>query len=551
MAADARPFVSAGMPPYQATEVAEQIGGTGNAVNFVRVGLPTPLASELARQITAGVGDAQSLIAVGASPGLAGVLETAIGTVVPDVPFALSQLPAGSTIDHDPAVGVTAAGSNVSAWAAVGGNGTLTATGSPQLDTASDGLPRVTFSGVDGGPYMTGDEAHFDRWADFLVVDRPNANQNAVATNKVFYQAPRASDGANTVAYMLRVTNDAEQDDIVFSGIGAGAGTAAGVFPKGSRRLLRFDRFQTSRLSVDGTSVGTVTNVLAGTSTQTILGGATSSTSARAAISFLRRMRVNTNALPGTDEQVWNLWVIEGFLAWAYNKVADLRSDHPFKGRPPLASDYTGNNKCIIGLGNSLVNGPMSQMATAYNAGTRGVTTENQGVSGEKPEQIYARFLAFTAAQKKKIFWAGDGWANPGDGSVNYNTAYFDIINDVQTTHGYGAGLGHIVATGRWIGFIDGQTEIGSPLRTTIDAYNATVAAAYPNYYWDAWGYMVNLGRPGGPYEDAVAYAKGWIPSVLRQGYPTPDSLHLNSTGQLLLAQGMVSQFIEPKGWDR
>lgn len=464
-----------------------------------------------------------------------------------DPPFELSQLPAGSTLDNDPAVGVTADGAaSVTSWAAAIGTATFTPTGTPKADASPiDGLPRVTFSGVDNGPYMTSNEAHFERWADFLVVERSAANQNAVATNKNFYAAPRASNGANTTAWLLRTPNDAEQDDIVISGIGSGNVAVAGVFPKASRRLLRIDRFVTSRLSVDGASVATQTGSAAGSSTQTLIGGVTSSSSARAAISFLRRLRQNTDALPGKHEQIWNLLVIEGFLAWKYNRVAEMvaaNPSHPFAHRPPLASDYTGKNYCWQSWGNSLMNGTATELPAILGVAARGIVATNGGVGGESSNSIYARFVAgydtgagtstpgiLIADQRKKITVIGDLGENDGTAGVSQSTRLASLaamVAAVESAQGVSAGQARLIVWGRW----RGNGEAGTDGRiASNDAESDIIQAAYPNYFINVGKELAKLSLPGQPYADADAAARGVIGLALRKG--GGDLLHLNTTG--------------------
>lgn len=122
------------------------------------------------------------------------------------------------------------------------------------------------------------------------------------------------------------------------------------------------------------------------------------------------------------------------------------------------------------------------------------------------------------------------------------------LVAGIEAAQGYyGAGLCHIVLAGEWIGFISGAggTAYGESGRIVIDAQNADIAAAYPNYYFDLFNALVALGAPTGPYPDAVAYAKGWIPDAIRTG----DTLHLTSAGYLEAAE-LIASFIRSKGWD-
>jgi hypothetical protein len=75
---DAAVFTAAGLPYPTATELARQIDGTANADYLVNVGVAAALAVELARQMTAGTGNVNFLMALGVNPLLATAIKTAI-----------------------------------------------------------------------------------------------------------------------------------------------------------------------------------------------------------------------------------------------------------------------------------------------------------------------------------------------------------------------------------------------------------------------------------------------------------------------------------------
>ncbi|WP_036289517.1 hypothetical protein [Methylosinus sp. PW1] len=466
-------------------------------------------------------------------------------------PFALSQLPVGSYLDYDSRINVTADGSNkVATWSDASGTWAFTASTTAEkptlaADSWATGIPVLSFNGVDGGNILRGDEPHIDAYQSFLVARRSSADQNAVATNKTLYRTGRAADNLRIMTYMQRATSDTTQDHIYVLGPGGGSSPASGDgFGKGVKAIIGVRADGAANLAYVNSIASTAAPTGAVTEAGTYIGGDDSATSVRAKFDLARYLRVNAAMLPGGGEQVANYWLIEGALAWEYGLQGSLRADHLYKSHAPRATDYSGNNRLWIGWGNSLTYGLGGKMANAaaYNAAARGLTCENQGVSGETSDQIYARFQAATAAQLAKVTYLGDVWKN---GGTDPDGQYEAMIVAVEAAHGMGAGNAHLVIVGDWIGFIAGSTEYSNPGRIAIDAKNAAIAAAHPNYYLDLFNLLVALGAPSGPYPDATAYAKGWVPDALRTG----DTLHLNATGYIEAAK-IVSAFIRAKTWD-
>lgn len=68
-----------GLPYPVAAELARQIDGTADAAALSRIGIPGPVAVELARQITAHSGDEAKLISSGIPPHIAKKLKSTIG----------------------------------------------------------------------------------------------------------------------------------------------------------------------------------------------------------------------------------------------------------------------------------------------------------------------------------------------------------------------------------------------------------------------------------------------------------------------------------------
>lgn len=68
-----------GLPYPVAVELARQIDGTPDAAKLSRCGLPGPVAIELARQMTAHSGDEAKLVSSGIPPHIAKKLKTTIG----------------------------------------------------------------------------------------------------------------------------------------------------------------------------------------------------------------------------------------------------------------------------------------------------------------------------------------------------------------------------------------------------------------------------------------------------------------------------------------
>lgn len=74
-------FISNGMNPEQASQLASQMNGSADAGALVRYGFSVPLANELAAQITATTGNISNLMALGVPGALAKKISDDIDTL--------------------------------------------------------------------------------------------------------------------------------------------------------------------------------------------------------------------------------------------------------------------------------------------------------------------------------------------------------------------------------------------------------------------------------------------------------------------------------------
>lgn len=500
-------------------------------------------------------------------------VRSAEATTTPNAvtPFSLSQFPPAAILDRDPAVGVTTSLGKVTSFAAKQGTSTLvptTANDQPTLitTTIAPAVPAIQFNGLTGGNRLAAtDETFAEKWWDVLVLERPNANQNAVASEKRIMSTVRAGDGFTANVTLRNVTQDAEQDDLVFTDYGGGTGVGIpGVFPKASRRMftIRSDYPQRYARSAIGES-GPASGGASATGTQTRFGGF-ASTGGEAAFSLLRHTRLDAAQLPGNYEQLYNAILAEGLYAWQYGLVDLLPSDHPFKLRAPRSTDYYPHSLALWIMGTSIAKGWGDAMFTVVPNNALGTKIFSGGVGNTNSANNLTRFLAGNdidtasssgasiAIQRQRIFCCGDMATNDGgdgipwDGAGGSKANIAAMVGPQETGQGVAAGGGRIIVTGFWYGNgNDGTGGLRSPFASAITK-NQELKALYPNYFLDVGAALAADAAPGGLSPDAAAYAANVIPAAYRAN--GTDQLHLNTAGYTRAARIIVA-FIQSKGW--
>lgn len=479
----------------------------------------------------------------------------------PDGPFALSMLPSGSVLDYDANEGITLDTGKVAQWDAVIGTGSFTPTiaTSPANYTASGGPADSAYLRgytTGDGSRMTSDEALVNHWADFLVIERQNVDQNAVASLKRILNTGRLSDGLAVHILLQRAVTDPSQDKIYVSQLGGNGPTERPGFGKNTGWHLfthLFDNLNTQYSGVDA-SLGTGLPPGGSTTTTTtsILGYASADRSAL--VNMARRLRLDLELIPGGGEQLANIWLIEGLLAWQYG--LSLPSGHKYKDRAPLASDYTGINHNIQMWGNSLGLGTAGQFSGVINANSRGMTWSHDCIGGITSTAIKGNFDANNdqpagtssglseAEVRSKVHVFGEMFQNDSGASISPATGQANIasmIADVESAQGVTAGNGRIVLWAKWQG--NGGSGDTVPLLAD-DSFNTYLATTYPNYFLDVGRELALMAAPDGAYPDAEAYARRAIPAALRAA----DIIHLNTTGYTEAA-ALVKNRIEERGW--
>lgn len=516
------------------------------------------------------VADAGAITCRVSATNASGTASALSGAITVLAEFSLALLPIASRVfDLDANTGVIASGSLVSQWAASSGTltvGTTTPAEQPTLvaNGWSPGKNVVRFNGLSSGNILRSSSGSFvqRRWT-LLAAARPFADQNAVSSFKPIYETARLADGLGAQLVMQRVTTDAAQDKVYATVYGGGGPAAASGFAKGTKAILvdraagrpaansRFAGVNGTYSSSASTTAGTTTR------TQRKIGGSDDAVSARAAIDLARIVEIDTDQLPGKAEQIATLYLIEGYLAWAYGTQGSLRADHPFAARAPVAADYTGNNRLWQQWGTSIGNGTAQQLAVVLNAAAVGITVSNGCVGGTNSAQHVARFNALqdstngTASGlsaddiRKKLSVFGDFFANDVSGGISWANGKANLaglVAAVETAQGVAPGQGHIIVWGYWRGSGNGS-DAGL---ADADSKSAELQALYPNYFLDMGKALAADAAPTGPMPDASAYTRGVIPLGYRAD--GTDLLHLNTAGYVRAAQ-IQKAFAEAKGW--
>lgn len=483
----------------------------------------------------------------------------------------------------------------------VGGTGgvsstTLTVT-SMTAGKIVNGLP-INGTGVTGTPKITGQLTGTTGGAGTYTMNAAQTiadgtalliGQNAVAVGKPITESPRLTgDLVIVTGQMLRVANDATQDDVQISGTG---NTAAGTltnsaFSAGAKTLLTSTINKgTNGIRVNSGTSGGGSTVSTTTAAIHSLFGSQTHASARAAVSLARLLRIDFSVLPGGIEQDANRFWCEAILAWKYGMVSQWAANHaghPFTTRAPNALDYSGNNRLFQVWGDSLAAGAGGQLGAAINGSVLGITAQSGGVGGEYSYMTWWRLIngydnggawgnpfttgKTTTQQAVKINIIGDIVTN--DGSISYPLGtsasttpetgvssgttpspyvgstwgnLYDMVKTLESRQGVGTGQGRIILWPFW----EGNGASGSPNAASRAANNTL--ASDPNY--SAYALNMNielwkLGAPGMPYADATAYSQGVVPSALRAG----GSTHLNTTGYLEAAN-ILSAVALAKRW--
>lgn len=412
--------------------------------------------------------------------------------------------------------------------------------------------------------------------------------QNATAVFKPLAESPRATgDLVVSTAALLRVTNDATQDDVQISGTGtAAAATLTNTaFGPGAKALITSEiNAGVNKIRLNsGSSAQTSTVSTTTVSVHSLFGGQ-SNAACRFGGSLARLLRVDFSLLPGGIEQDANRLLLEAHLAWKYGVQAAWAANHaghPFASRAPAASDYTGNNRLWQVWGDSLALGLGQQLGTAISATVLGLTAQGGGVGGEQSWQTWYRQQngydnggawgaplttgKTTTEQAAKINVIGDILTNdlsnsyptgtsasqtPETGITPGNTPspavgstwgnLYDMVKTIESRQGVAAGQARLIIWPFWEG------NGGGGFNATIRAMNDTLAAHADfapyalNMNYELW----KLGAPGAAYDDPTAYAAGVIPAALRLDATT----HLTATGYLECAKICAAR-AAAKGW--
>lgn len=479
--------------------------------------------------------------------------------------FTLAMLPEGAVLDFDAATGITLNVNRVAQWDAAIGAGSFTqATNSSRPVYAANGGPNdkayLVGSDANTGVAMTSNEALVNNWADFLIMERPNVDQNAVASFKRILNTARLSDGLAVHILLQRAVTDASQDKVYVSQLGGNGPTARGGFGKGTGWHLFTHLFDDLNTQYSGTDGNLSTGLPPGGSTTSaatsILGY--SSNDRSAIVNLARRLRLDLALMPGGGEQVANIWLIEGYLAWAYGLQDKLPSGHKYRNRAPLSSDYTGNNRLWQMWGNSLGLGTVGQLGGVLQVNANGITVNHDCVGGITSSNIKSRFdsnqdspggtssgLSATKVRKKlQVF--GEMFQNDSTNGVDTATGQANLasmVAAVEAAQGVAAGAAHLIIWGKWLG--NGESGTTVPL-LSADSFNTYLATTYPNYFLDMGRELAKLSGPDQPYADADAYSRRAISAALRSG--AGDVIHLNTTGYTECAK-IMKAFADAKGW--
>lgn len=154
----------------------------------------------------------------------------------------------------------------------------------------------------------------------------------------------------------------------------------------------------------------------------------------------------------------------------------------------------------------------------------------NGGVGGETSTQIADRAVAAASrAADVTVIWIGH---------VNFG-APATVRADAQRI------IDALTGTKRFLvlSVLNGTGHpLGSADYDTIIALNQSLAALYPDNYFDLRAYLVSQYIPGNPADEAD-HANDVPPTSLRS-----DAIHLNTAGYLKVSQ-QVRDFVQAKGW--
>ena len=480
----------------------------------------------------------------------------------PVAAFALADLPAGSWIDHDPAALAPGA---LASWPATGGGAgafTQSIVGR-QPTVATNGWgprPVVVFDGTSTtNPDQMASDEPLTETAIHLLVALRGSVQNGAATNKVMIEAPRLSDGKLIATYLQRSTNDPDQDNVYWLGLGGSSNaTRTGFAPNAGGVILSVLGEGSHGGVLNGADiVKGATQTAGATATVVNLGARSSDATGGASFSLARRLRIDLAQLPGREFQRYTFKLLAGWAAWEYgiagdphlDLVAALPAGHPFKTRRPLASDWFAFPITPQKWGNSLGNGCFQQSFAVWDVANKGLDIQNGCIGGTDSSQILSRIQNDQDAQngtgsglsqariREKVHFVSDLRENDSGNGVTQATGrqnIADIMALLEAGQGAAAGAGRIIFWGRWRG--NGAPGTDGRLANS-DAEMATDIATYPNYVvFDPVSGRRGMGqilaydaRPGGPAEDADAWARGVIPAAYRAG--GGDLLHLSTAG--------------------
>ncbi|PZU92148.1 MAG: hypothetical protein DI527_10460 [Chelatococcus sp.] len=473
---------------------------------------------------------------------------------VPPPLFSLADLPAAAPLaDWDASVpgSLTLSGAQVAAWAdRIGGLSLAQGTAAmrPSYSAAGwDGtLPAISFDGnfnSGQGDILTLVASLAERYWVFALLERSAANQNngAGSNLKSILQVFRPSDGLFASLAFLRPNSDAGQTVILTTGFGTSSNTVAapgGGLPNGTKGLVFADMGRAIRLNSG--AAGTITNVGAGTKAEIALGGDSAVDHNRSAFKLAELVMVDPLKLKGggADNQ---RWVIEGWLAHKWGQAGLLPALHPFKAAPPRASDWTNNAREIVTWGNSLCLGFSPSIPQAWASGyLTAPPLTNGGVGGNTSSQIRARFDAAPQRLHQCIVVIGEMFENGNGGGANPTTLEH-IDHMVATVLAAG---GRPIVLDRHVDNLDAYA-FGQATRAEVEAQNATLQAAYPDFYLNICDFVHAMGAPDGPYPDPVNHAKGLPPAGAMA-----DNVHYIAAvyGQI---GPFIGAFIRAKGWDR
>jgi hypothetical protein len=494
--------------------------------------------------------------------------------------FALAQWPgAAIAADFDAAVGVVAdAAGRVAQWADARTGLVLTQAvdaAKPQVSVHgwAPGLPAITGDGADdllSGPSL----ALGHHWA-VLIAERGVANGASTPTAREIFETGRSGDGLRLALLGERPGADAAQTRLKANAPGSAASfTAVATWAVGQRSVITVSIGPDGdALAIDGGVMGNRANsVGAVAATGTCLFGSAVGPNQRLGGKVARFLAIDYDTLPGKREQQYNRYLLEAHLAGIYAlDKAGWPATHPFKARAPVASDWTGNNRLIQLLGNSIGNytAPFYAPNLSYPYLAHGMTVTNACVGGNTTTQIRDRFLAGfdtgstttsglpVADQRRKLTILGEFFQNgptatSGDPEARMRGELAEIVAVVEAAQGAAPGQAHLMLWDSWVSWSD-QSQSGTPLRAVIDARNAYLAATYPNYLFRASEIARATAAPGSPYADPTYHARQQ-PALARNR--NADNTHPDDVLCNLICAGFMgltgaAAWIEARGWDK